>query len=105
MRTKKCLDGFTLIETLLAVLIVAILASIAVASYARYIERVRVLQAQTTIQVLSVKIKLYELTNQAYPVSLTTLGDDPLDPWGRKYSYMDLSGPGNPLCQPSCRVT
>lgn len=72
-----------------------ILLSVALASYANYKERVRVFDARTTLQTLSLKIKLYEQDNGAYPASLAALGDDPLDPWGRKYAYMDLSGPGN----------
>lgn len=95
LRNSRIGTGFTIVEILIATVIVGILVSVAAVSYARYLERTRVANAQLAIRALAAKIALYAVDARSYPVSLSVLGDDPLDPWGRKYVYMDLTGPGN----------
>lgn len=90
LRNSRIGTGFTIVEILIATVIVGILVSVAAVSYARYLERTRVANAQLAIRALAAKIALYAVDARSYPVSLSVLGDDPLDPWGRK-----LTGPGN----------
>lgn len=83
--------GFTLTELLIAVAIVGILAAIALPSYERYKERIRVAQAVADIGGIAVAIKHFETENLTTPASLDEVGyGTKLDPWGRPYEYLDL---------------
>ena len=79
--------GFTLVEILLVVAILAVLLFVAAPSYSSYMERTRVNQAIVDIVAISAQIKAYELDNRAYPDNLLQIGASKLDPWGRPYIY------------------
>jgi general secretion pathway protein G len=83
--------GFTLVELMIAVAVVGILASVAISSYAGYMERVRVAQAKVDIVTISAQIEQYYTNAHNYPPSLSDLGTVPVDPWGRPYVYVDLT--------------
>jgi general secretion pathway protein G len=84
--------GFTLVELMLTIGLVAVLAAIAVPSYNSYRERVRVFQAVKDIAEIAVTIKQYYQNERVYPASLATIGAGAqLDPWGRPYVYLDLT--------------
>jgi general secretion pathway protein G len=86
--------GFTLVELLIAVAIVAVLVAIAVPSYKSYRDRVLVAQAQTDIISLGPLIAQYRLDNRVFPNSLADIGKaDLLDPWKHPYVYVNLSDP------------
>jgi general secretion pathway protein G len=89
--------GFTLIESLLAIGIVGVLASIAIPKYADYQEQVRVDQAVMDIAALSAIISQYSVDSRSPPDSLAQVGNaGKLDPWGRPYEYFNLtSSKGN----------
>lgn len=85
-------DGFTLVELLLAVAIVAVLTVIAVPSYQGYRDRVRVAQARSDIVAIATAIDLYRTDTRRYPDSLVDVRlDGMLDPWGHPYQYLNLS--------------
>jgi len=83
--------GFTLIETLLAIAVLAILAGVSMSQYRDYRERVRVNQAKTDIALMSSRIGLYYLDAHAYPANLAEIAAPAADPWGRPYVYVDLT--------------
>lgn len=84
--------GFTLTELLIAVAIVGILASIALPSYERYREKIRIAQAVADLGGIAVSLKHYETDNLAYPDSLSAVGfGTKLDPWGNPYQYLNLA--------------
>lgn len=58
--------GFTLIELMIAVAIVAILAAIAIPSYTDYIRRSRVTEAIATLSGMRVKMEQYYQDNRSY---------------------------------------
>jgi general secretion pathway protein G len=89
--SRQHASGLTLIETMLAIAVVAILAGMAISRYQDYRERIRVNQARTDIAVMSSKIRLYYLDAHAYPISLAEIGAPANDPWGRPYIYVDLT--------------
>lgn len=83
--------GFTLIEILIAVAIVAILAALATGAWDRHRERARVTQAVADIGTMSTMIKLRSVDTHDYPDSLAEAGfGGNLDPWGRPYQYFNL---------------
>lgn len=79
--------GFTFVEILIALAIVAVLLFVATPSYSSYRERTRVNQATVDIVAISAQVKAYELDNRAYPDNLLQIGASKLDPWGRPYVY------------------
>ena len=66
--------GFTLVEVLLAVAIVAVLTFVAAPSYSSYVERTRVNQAIIDIVAISAQIKAFELDNRDVPDNLSQIG-------------------------------
>jgi general secretion pathway protein G len=88
--------GFTLLELMLGIAIVAILAALAIAQYGNYQERVLVTQAIHDIATMQLNIRQMANNNGTLPGTLAIAGHgDALDPWGRPYVYTDLTGPGN----------
>ena len=83
--------GFTVIEIMLAVAILAVLAAVALPAYANYRERVRITQAVIDIKGMEAQIKSYALENRALPDTLSDIGKGGmLDPWGNPYQYTNL---------------
>jgi general secretion pathway protein G len=87
--------GFTLLELLLAVAIVAVITSIAVPSYSAYIDRGKVTQAEADIVQMEVAIAQYQSDHGSLPSALSSLSNVNLtDPWGNPYQYLDLGVKG-----------
>ena len=86
--------GFTLVELLIAIAIVAVLVAIAVPSYGNYRYRAQVAQAQSDIRDLESVIARYYGDNRLFPDSLADIGKAGLlDSWKHPYAYLRL----NPL--------
>ena len=87
--------GFTLIEVLLAMLILAVLAAIALPSYSKYRDRAMVAQAVNDIAGMNVQLRQYITENHATAADLSAIGAaGKLDPWGHAYVYLDLAVAG-----------
>lgn len=85
--------GFSLIELMITVSLVAILAAIAVPSYKNYIEKTKITKTIIILNAIVVAIDDYRLTNHVYPSDLNQIGyDGRLDPWGTAYQYLWLEG-------------
>jgi general secretion pathway protein G len=84
--------GQTIVEVMIVVMILMVLVAIAIGGYQNYKDRIRVSQAITEIQGMSVVIKHYMVDNQTPPDSLADVGlANRIDPWGRSYYYLDLT--------------
>ena len=92
--------GFTLIEILIALLIVLTLAGIAVPVTADYIHRANVVRAITEIRMVEKEILFFETEKGYYPggktpgmlQSMHEIGKDNFkDPWGTPYQYRNLA--------------
>lgn len=88
---RRC--GFTLVELLLALVIIAVLITIAINTYSNYIERSRVAQATSDIIRIEAVIENFYIINLKYPESINELtGQIPmLDPWGNPYQYLNIT--------------
>ena len=110
-------SGFTFIEIMLVVAMIAVLASVVAVSMGGRKEKANVAAATSTIAALSTAIDLYEIDAGSYPATLNELQSDsgkkgwdgpylkkettvPDDPWGNPYNYAtkekgyDLSSSG-----------
>lgn len=61
--------GFTLIEVMIVVAIVAILAAIAIPSYSEYVMRGKILEAKNPLAAKRAKLELFFDNNRAYSTS------------------------------------
>lgn len=93
---KRISAGLTLLEILLALVIIALLAGVAVPSYREYFEKQKRMEAINDIKALSISIDSYMLDHdKRYPESLAQVGNSTfLDPWGNPYQYYNVAEHG-----------
>ena len=90
---KRAHHGFSLLELMLVMTLIAILGTAAVPAYKGAIERRRTERSIADIANLSIKIDSFELRSGALPDTLAEAGiDETHDPWGRPYVYLNLEG-------------
>lgn len=91
-------NGFSLIELMITLVVAALLLSIAVPAYERFVDHAKVARAIGDIGTISIEIGKFQLrNNNALPETLDELDVDvPLDPWGMPYRYLNIAtaGPG-----------
>ena len=84
--------GVTIPELMIALIVSALLASIAIPSYSAIIERTRVGQAINDLGRLSAQIERWRTMRFDLPETLADAGIDPgLDPWGNPYRYLKIA--------------
>ena len=84
--------GFTLIELMLALVVVALLGAIALPSYRAQLDRSRVAQTIGEMRRLEMSIERYLTERGRLPPSLAAMGTVPVDPWGNPYRYLPMEG-------------
>jgi general secretion pathway protein G len=87
---QRSAHGFTLIELLFALTAVAILASLAVSSYASFILKARDDKAIVAIKSIEVCIEHFRSNAFTLPPDLATASCAQNDPWGNPYKYCDI---------------
>ena len=81
--------GFTIIELLATMSLIALLSALAVPHYSQLTERARVAKAIGDIQAMRSDL----LSQDSLPASLATINRQSLrDPWGHAYVYIRLAG-------------
>ncbi len=78
--------GFTLIELMIAITIVAILASVAIPAYNSYTQRTKLAEGMTTLSNLRLQMEQYYQDNRSYAVVGTTNCAIPA-PAGNDFSF------------------
>ena len=87
--------GFSLVELLLVIGLIAVLVAIALPLYENYRLKVQDHQAEQDIIAMSMQVTNFWQNNRAYPASLADIGmAGKLDPWGRPYIYYDVAANG-----------
>lgn len=91
-RNNNSTKGFTLMELILALMIIATLAALSVLIFSKYIESSKTTAAITDIQSIQDEINLFETVNQRLPLDLSDIDMDTLmDPWGNPYQYTNFT--------------
>jgi general secretion pathway protein G len=88
-------SGFTLIELVVVMLIIAGLAALVVPKFFGHVDKAKQQDAQVQIEMLGQALDLYRLENHKYPTTEEGLEslksylkkEIPKDPWGNEYAY------------------
>lgn len=81
--------GFTLVELLISISIVALLSAVALPSYRDHVDRVDNSLAAKDIMMIDQAIERFYYDTNTYPASLDMVGYGGLqDPWGNPYEYL-----------------
>lgn len=85
--------GFSLVEVLITMGLVAALSAIIVPQFMDMLQRSQVAKASTDIAGMSLEIERFKDLNGRYPNHLAEIGlDGMIDPWGNAYRYMKIEG-------------
>jgi general secretion pathway protein G len=93
---RKKLQGFTLIEVMVVVVILSILAAVIVPKVMDRPDTARAVKARTDIRAIESALNLYKLDNFNYPSTEEGLAAlvpkyidrTAVDPWGKPYLYL-----------------
>jgi type IV pilus assembly protein PilE len=99
--TRACAPGFSLIELMVTVGIVALLAAIAYPSYLRYTTRSNRSAAQSYLMGAAQKQQQILLDNRAYAPDSTTLNDAPAAAVSKFYTVTITTDTTTPSCSPT----
>lgn len=88
-------DGFTLIELMVVMVIIALLAALVAPKFFGHVDKALQQDAQAQIEMLGQALDLYRLENHKYPTTEEGLEAIksylkkavPKDPWGSEYVY------------------
>jgi general secretion pathway protein G len=84
--------GFSLIELVVLLLVLAMLAAVGIPIYSGYKDNARNAKAAADIAVLQFDLGFYASATNSLPDSLDVLGRGPiLDPWGNAYQYLNYA--------------
>jgi general secretion pathway protein G len=96
MKRIFSLKGFTLVEAMIGLAIVAILAGIAVPAFLNQREELRITKAKMDINNIAQAVAVFYYGQKAYPATLADAGMGGLtDPWGNAYEYWPITGDKN----------
>ena len=109
MKIRLARSGFTLLEILVVIVVIAVLAGMVAPNVFKHVGEAKSVTARSQIEMLGAALDAYRLDNGRYPGSDQGLGalwqapqteprplswrgpylrkDVPLDPWGRPYIY------------------
>ncbi len=90
--TYEAGGGFTLIELMIVIAILATIAGIAIPAYSVYIEKARITKAIAEITIIQEEILAFEAISESYPTTLAEIGfGNYLDPYGNPYQYVSTT--------------
>jgi general secretion pathway protein G len=78
----------------MALTVVGLLTAVALPSYARIMERQKILACERDLRTIATWIERYRLQHVDAPLSLASLNQTlPKDPWGRDYQFLNFNSP------------
>ena len=84
--------GFSVLEILIVIAILAILISIAIPAYENYQDHKNITQAKADVLEIQVIIDRFYITNNRFPNDLSEINENVRrDPWGNNYYYTNIS--------------
>jgi general secretion pathway protein G len=83
--------AFTLVELMLVVVAIALLTTMAMSSYQKFMDRARNAQAASDIREIDAMITRFYTQNSRYPNDLNEINVSKKDPWERVYVYLDFT--------------
>jgi type IV pilus assembly protein PilE len=89
-------DGFTLLEVMIAVVVVGILAAIALPSYSAHLRKSARADAQSTLTDAAARQQQFLVDRRRYAGSLATLGVTPSADVAAKYAFAVVAVDGPP---------
>jgi general secretion pathway protein G len=84
----KSLNGFTLVELVMTIGIVAIMSTIAVSSYRTFIEKTEYELVFVDLKQIEGAIEQYYIVNGSLPPNIDAFNLK--DPWGNEYKYLNM---------------
>lgn len=94
---KKEQSGFTMLELLVALVLVSMLLMVALPAYTGAVDKARVTQATGDILRIEAAIEKNFTNVGGLPANLAEIGMDRLiDPWGNPYRYLNIEALANP---------
>lgn len=90
---QKTKSGFTIVELLIVIVVIAILAAITIVAYNGIQQRARASSASTALNQANKKLALYAIDNSAYPADLATAGITDTSDVTYQYSYDNTASP------------
>lgn len=89
---KGRIAGFTIIEMMIVLAILATLLGLAFPAYKDYIDDASIVRAMEEIRTIEAEIREYQLRTNALPDSLDDINRGSLrDPWGNLYCYLNIT--------------
>jgi general secretion pathway protein G len=87
--------GFSLIELLVALVVIGLLAAIAITSYVHAIEKARITRTIADLRTIEKEITKFAMDEERLPDALTEVGWHHDDVWGNPFGYLPIpDGPG-----------
>lgn len=91
-KTISTQEGFTLLEVLIVMAIIATLAAISMPIYSSYIQKIKIQLLIANFRTMEKALLMYEDTNGHFPETLAEVGLDLIDPWGNPIQYISIRG-------------
>ncbi len=89
---NKSKTGFTLVELMVVVSILAVLSAVGVQNYHRHINEAKINRSIADIKAIELKLQEFYAENDVFPNSLNDIGMQNLpDPWGNPYQYANAA--------------
>lgn len=90
--TTRQRRGFTLIELMVALLLLSLVAAVAIPAYREAVNRGRTAKAIADIKTIEMSLERYLTARGSYPATLADASITLNDPWGRPYRYLNMDG-------------
>ncbi len=84
--------GYTLIELMLVLAILATLTAVAMPAFSTYVNKVRITRAIPDVKGIAATLDAHKVDTNGLPQSLREIGyGNRLDPWGHPYQYLNIA--------------